>query len=110
MKAYLDSIFKYFPIFSDVNDEFTATFPIVTLVFVGIIALSAYICVSRKRFGPIFSWVFMCAVFWPWLIVLELYPSANKEKTLPTVIEQIGLAIAIISVLGGIVFLFNRYL
>ncbi|TPW34401.1 hypothetical protein [Oecophyllibacter saccharovorans] len=110
MKAYLESIFNYFPIFSDVSAGYFVALPVVTVIFIAIMAIASSACVSRKGFEPVDVWVYLCTAFWPWLIVLELYPSAKKEKTLPTVIEQLGLALAIISILGGIVFLFNRYL
>ncbi|TPW34396.1 hypothetical protein [Oecophyllibacter saccharovorans] len=110
----MTSFFDYFPAVNDValsisNNRFPVGVPVVVLVFVGIIGLSTFLCLARKGFSPLEVWFFTCVTVWPVLILLELWPSAEEETRPPFIFEYIGLAIAALSLLGGAVFLLNRF-
>ncbi|WP_168189219.1 hypothetical protein [Oecophyllibacter saccharovorans] len=69
-------------------------FPVIFSLLATLVGMGTYACVKRKGFHPFMPWAIVGALFWPTLIILELWPrGARSEKTSPSVIEYIAMGL-----------------
>ncbi|QDH15562.1 hypothetical protein E3E11_06540 [Oecophyllibacter saccharovorans] len=74
--------------------------PVSLSILSTLVGKGTYACVKRKGFHPFMPWAIVGALFWPTLILLELWPrGVRSEKTSPGVIEYIGMGLAALIVL-----------